>query len=125
MLYIPKIADYLKILTDEVVKDFLLIILDEYFKSAKEKIHPKQNEEKNLGKVAGWLYSFLATPCKAEKYVKLIEKVPEAKTMIRSSSSAYSMRTYNVKIFKSFLFRIITDLHLNNQAIQFFIWVLN
>ena len=31
MLYISKISDYLKILTDEEVKDFLLIILEWIF----------------------------------------------------------------------------------------------
>ena len=33
MLYIPKTADYLKILTDEIVKDFVAINFSEYFKS--------------------------------------------------------------------------------------------
>ena len=32
MLYIPKIDDYLKTLTDEVVKDFVAINFSEYFK---------------------------------------------------------------------------------------------
>ena len=36
MLHIPKIDDYLKILTDDEVKDFVVINFDEYFKSAKE-----------------------------------------------------------------------------------------
>ena len=36
MLYIPKIDDYLKILTDEEVKDFIAINFSKYFKSAKE-----------------------------------------------------------------------------------------
>ena len=35
MLYIPKIDDYLKILTDEEVKHFVVIIFSEYFKSTK------------------------------------------------------------------------------------------
>ena len=39
MLYIPKIDDYLKILTDDGVKDF---------KSAREKLYSKLNEEQNL-----------------------------------------------------------------------------
>ena len=33
MLYVPKIDDYLKILTDEKVKDFVAINFSEYFKS--------------------------------------------------------------------------------------------
>ena len=32
MLYVPKIANYLKILTDEEVTDFVLINFGEYFK---------------------------------------------------------------------------------------------
>ena len=36
MLYIPKIDDYFKILTDEEVKDFVDINFSEYFKSARE-----------------------------------------------------------------------------------------
>ena len=37
MLYISKIDDYLEILTDEKVKDFVIVNFSEYFKSAKEK----------------------------------------------------------------------------------------
>ena len=33
MLYIPKIYDYLEILTDEEEKDFIVINFSEYFKS--------------------------------------------------------------------------------------------
>ena len=47
MLHIPKIDDYLKILTDEEV-------ISEYFKSIRE--------EQNLRKVAKSLYLFLITP---------------------------------------------------------------
>ena len=36
MLYIPKIDDYLKILTDEEVKDFVAINFSEYFTSIRE-----------------------------------------------------------------------------------------
>ena len=46
-MYIPKIDDYLKILTDEEVKDFneyLAINFNEYFKSIRE--------DQNLSKVA-------------------------------------------------------------------------
>ena len=37
MFYISKIGDYLKILTDNEVKDFAAINFSEYFKSTKEK----------------------------------------------------------------------------------------
>ena len=43
MLYFPKIDDYLKILTNEEVKDFVAINFNEYFKSTRE--------EQNLRKV--------------------------------------------------------------------------
>ena len=36
MLYIPKIDDYLKILTDDEVKDSVAINLSEYFKSTRK-----------------------------------------------------------------------------------------
>ena len=54
MLYIPKIDDYLEILTDEEVKDFVTINFSEYFKTIRE--------EQNLRKVAKWLYIFITIP---------------------------------------------------------------
>ena len=54
MLHIPKIDDYLKILTDEEVTGFVAINFSEYFKSIRE--------EQNLRKVAKSLYLFLITP---------------------------------------------------------------
>ena len=36
MLYIPKINDYLEILTNEEAKDFVAINFSEYFKSIEE-----------------------------------------------------------------------------------------
>ena len=36
MFYIPKIDDYLNILTDKEVKDFVAITLSEYCKSTRE-----------------------------------------------------------------------------------------
>ena len=36
MLYIPNVDDYLKILSDEEVKDFVAINFGEYFKSIRE-----------------------------------------------------------------------------------------
>ena len=62
MLYIPKIHDYLEILTDEEMKDFVAISFSEYFKSIKE--------EQNLRKVAKLLYIFLKTSDEVEKYVQ-------------------------------------------------------
>ena len=52
MLYIPKIDDYLKILTDDEVKDFVAENFSEHFKSVKQKLHSKLSREQNLKKVA-------------------------------------------------------------------------
>ena len=45
MLFIPKINDYLKILTEKEIKDFVAINFNEYFKSTKENLYSKLNEE--------------------------------------------------------------------------------
>ena len=81
MLYIPKIDDYLKILTDEEVEDFVAINFSEYFKSIRE--------EQNLRKVAKSLYIFLTTPDEVEKYVQ-------------SNSSDNCVHHYNVEILNLF-----------------------
>ena len=89
MLYIPKIDDYLKILTDEEVKDFVTVNFSEYFKSTKEKLYSKLNEEQNIRKVAKSLYIFLTTPDEVEKYVQ-------------SNSSDNCIHRYNVEILNIF-----------------------
>ena len=61
-MYIRKIDDYLKILTDEEVKDFVAVRFSEYFNSIRE--------EQNLIKVTESLYIFLATPDEVQKYVQ-------------------------------------------------------
>ena len=61
MLYIPNIDDYLKVVTDEEVKDFAAINFRDYFKSL--------SEEQNLRKTAKWLHIFRITPDEVEKYV--------------------------------------------------------
>ena len=48
MLYIPKIGNYLKVLTDDEVKDFLAINFSELLKSTRKKFYTKLNEEENL-----------------------------------------------------------------------------
>ena len=60
MLYIPKIDDYLKILGDEEVEDFVAINSGKYFKSI--------SEEENLRKVAKSLCTFLTTSDEVQKY---------------------------------------------------------
>ena len=62
MLHIPKMDDYIKILTDEKVKDFESINFSEYFRSIRE--------EQDLRKVAKSLYIFLTIPDEVEKYLK-------------------------------------------------------
>ena len=84
MLYIPKIGDYLKILTHEEVEDFVTISFSEYFKSTRE--------EQNLRKVAKSLYFFLTTPDKVEKYVEIMQ----------SRSSDNCIHRYNVEILNIF-----------------------
>ena len=59
-MYIPKIDDYSKILTDDEVKDFVAINFSEYLKSTRD--------EQNLREVAKSLYTFLATD-EVKKYV--------------------------------------------------------
>ena len=62
MLHIPKIYDYLEILTDEEGKDFVAINFRAYFRSIRE--------EQNLTKDAKLLYIFLTTPDEAEKFLQ-------------------------------------------------------
>ena len=57
-----KIDDYLKILTDEEVKDFVAINFSQYFKS--------KGEKQNSKKVTKWLYIFLTISDEVEKYFK-------------------------------------------------------
>ena len=81
MLYIPKIDDYLELLTDEEVEDFVVINFIEYFKSIINK--------PNLKKVTKWLYIFLTSPKEADKYVQ-------------SNSSDNCAHHYNVEILNLF-----------------------
>ena len=81
MLNIPKIDNYLKILTDEKVRDFVAINFSEHFKSVRE--------EQNLRKVIKLLYISLTILDGAEKYVQL------------HSSDNY-VHHYNVEILNLF-----------------------
>ena len=45
-----KIDDYLKILSDDEMKDFVAIYFSEYFKYVREKLYSKLSEEQNLRK---------------------------------------------------------------------------
>ena len=71
MLYISKMtsqSSYLKVLTDEEVKDFVVINFGEYFKPTREKLYSKLSEEQNLDS----LYIFLTTLDEVEKYVEIM-----------------------------------------------------
>ena len=81
MLHIPKIDDYLKILTNEEVESFVVIRFSEYLKSIRE--------EQNLRKIAKFLYIFLTIPDEVEKYVQ-------------SNSSYNCKHRYNIEILNIF-----------------------
>ena len=92
MLYIPKIDDYLKILTDNEVKDFVAINFSEYFKSIRKNFYFTLRKKQNLRKVAESLYIFLTTPDEVENYVEIM----------RSNSSNKYVHCYNIEIFNLF-----------------------
>ena len=102
MLYTPKSGDYLRIFTDEKVKDSVIINFGQYLKSTREKLYSKQNEEKNLGKVAESFYSFLTTSDKGKKYVELLKNTPQAKIMMQSRSSDDLVCHCNIAILNIF-----------------------
>ena len=87
MLYIPKIDDYLEILTDEEVKDFAAINFSESIR-----------EEQNLRKVAKLLYFLLTTPDE-----------------VQSDSSDNYIRHYNVKILNLFGFFFYINIYTLNK----------
>ena len=82
MLHIPKIDDYLKIVTAEEFKDFEAIHFSKYFKSIRE--------EQRLRKVAKLLDIFPAPPHEEEKYVQ-------------SNSFNNCVYHYNVEILNLFV----------------------
>ena len=88
MLHIPKIGDYLKILTDDEVKDFVVINFVEYSKSMKEILYSNLYELQNIRKIAESLYIFLITPDEVEKYYK----------MMQSNFSDNCVHRYNIEI---------------------------
>ena len=79
MLYNLRIDDCLKILTNDEVKDFVVLNL--------ENLHSKLAEEQILRKVTESLYIFLRTFDQAEKYVE----------MAQSSSYDTSICHYNIR----------------------------
>ena len=83
---------YLKILTDDEVKDFVAISFSEYFKSTIEKLNSKLSEEQNLRKVDELLYIFLTTLDEVEKYIEIMQ----------SNSFDKYVHCYNVEILYLF-----------------------
>ena len=83
-MYIPKIDDYLKILTYEEVNNFVAINFSEYFEFMRE--------EENFRKIDKSLYLFLTIPDEVEKYVEIIQ----------SNSSHNCVHRYNVEILNIF-----------------------
>ena len=59
MLYISKIGDYSKFLTDDEVKDFVGINFSEYSKSSRGKLYSELSEQQHLRKIVKSLYIFL------------------------------------------------------------------
>ena len=92
MFCIPTIDDYLKILTDDEMKDFVVINSGEYFKSTKEKLYSKLSRKQNLRKVVESLYIFATTPNEVEKYFE----------MMQSNSSDNCVHHYNVEVLNLF-----------------------
>ena len=73
MLYVSKIGDYLKIFTDDEVKDLVVINFSDYFKSRREKLYSKLSEEQNFRKIAKSLYIVLATSDEMEEYMEMMQ----------------------------------------------------
>ena len=92
MFCIPTIDDYLKILTDDEMKDFVVINSGEYFKSTREKLYSKLSRKQNLKKVVESLYIFATTPNEVEKYFE----------MMQSNSSDNCVHHYNVEVLNLF-----------------------
>ena len=69
-MYISKIGDYWKILTDDEVKDVVAINLSERFKSAREEWYSKQNEEQYPRKVPKLFYIFLTISNEEENMLR-------------------------------------------------------
>ena len=66
MLYIPKIDDCLKMLTDNKLKDIVVINLGECFKSTRK-------IAELLRKVAELIFIFLATPDEVHEYGMMMQ----------------------------------------------------
>ena len=64
---------FLKIFTDDEVKDLVVINFGDYFKSRREKLYSKLSEEQNFRKIAKSLYIVLATSDEMEEYMEMMQ----------------------------------------------------
>ena len=60
-------------MTDDKVKDFVVMNFGQYFQSMREKLYSELCEEQSLRKIGESLYIFLTTPDEVEKYVKVTQ----------------------------------------------------
>ena len=75
MLYILKINEYLKVLKDDEVKDFVATSVSEYFKSIRE--------GENLRKIVKLPYIFITIPEEVEKCNQIILIIAYIAAMLR------------------------------------------
>ena len=79
-------------MTDNEVRDFVVVNFSLYFKSTKEKSYSKLSEEQDLRKVAKSFYIFLTTLDEVQKHAKIIQLNPSDKYVHR----------YNIEVFSIF-----------------------
>ena len=60
-------------MTDDKVKDFVVMNFGQYFQSMREKLYSELCQEQNLRKIGESLYIFLTTPDEVEKFVKVTQ----------------------------------------------------
>ena len=82
-------------MTDDELKNFIVINFGEYFKSTKEKLYSKLIEEQNLRKVAESPYLLLSKSCWITN-----EDDEDLMKMMESSSSDNCVHRYNIEMFE-------------------------
>ena len=87
ILYVPKIVDYLKILTDEELKDLVAISFSEYFKSTVENCFLNEVKNKILVKLLNCIC--LTALEEVEKFAKIKQ----------SNSPDKYVRRYNIELW--------------------------
>ena len=123
MFYISKIGEYLKIFTDEEVKDFVVINFNEYFTFTREKLYSKLSEKQNLRKVAESFNIFLSTSDEVEKYVETIQSNSSDKyvhqvTLIQDLNEKLLSLSTEINALKSFVLEQVLVTKKTMQDIQ-------